>query len=82
MGLSALQYMLAAGAVANVLDISFDIGKRAVIIWSCEYKFHHLAWSRAIIAPHFFAWLELRLAAKRESRFLNFLKSGTPPCNI
>jgi hypothetical protein len=60
--ISTLQYLLACGAVGNVLFTSYDFGHRSVLTYSREISFYQLWWSASIVGPFLLSFLSIRLA--------------------
>ena len=67
---SFVQYLVAFGAALNVLYLSWDLGLKSVLIWSCEYSFFPLIWSGSTAIPHILACLSLR-ASVSDKRLVN-----------
>jgi hypothetical protein len=66
--ISAGQYIFAAGAVANVLLVSYQLGTRAVLSWACEYSFFPILWSGFTVVIHSTAFWALRISLSSHKR--------------
>jgi hypothetical protein len=53
--LSALQYVLAAGAVFNVVWTSLEVGRNTILSWGCTTTFGPLLWTSLAGAVHLVA---------------------------
>ena len=53
--LSALQYLLAAGSIANMVEISLQLGRKTVLVWSCELDYGPLLWALLPVVIHLLA---------------------------
>lgn len=62
---SAAEYLLAAAAIANVFQVSYDIGVRGVLGWWCEFSFAPIFWTLLTAVIHLFASLALRISLTR-----------------
>lgn len=52
---SLLQYVLAAGAVVNVVQLSWRLGSRTVIAWKCNTSYLPFVWTIMPLAVHLVA---------------------------
>jgi hypothetical protein len=62
---SAAECLLAAGAAANVFQVSYDIGVRSVLGWWCEFSYALIFWSLFTDVIHHFSALALRLSLRK-----------------
>lgn len=53
--LSMLQYVLAAGAIANVVQLSWELGFRTLIAWKCNDSYLSFLWTVMPLVVHIFA---------------------------
>lgn len=73
--LCAIQYLFVAGAAANVLQVSYDIGIRSVIAWWCDFSFAPLFWSLLTAGIHLTAAVAIRFFLTKP----NGQSSGSTP---
>lgn len=52
---SALQYLLAAGAIVNVVHLSWELGFRTVIAWKCNTSYVPFLWTIMPLIVHLVA---------------------------
>lgn len=73
---SAMQYLLAAAAAANVLQASYELGIRTSIAWWCEFSYAPLFWSLLTIVIHSTSAIAIRIAQNSPNNMsiLNRLK--------
>ncbi|KAF2489027.1 hypothetical protein BU16DRAFT_532053 [Lophium mytilinum] len=50
--LSAAQYLLAAGAAANVMSTSVELGRKTILSWDCTVTFGPLLWGTLACVVH------------------------------
>ena len=86
---SILQYLLAAGTVANNINLAIDLGVRSVLAWACNSWAMPLLWVLYPVSLHVVATLGYRYLTvtvstrgKSENCFWRRLKTEvTPSCN-
>lgn len=61
--ISAIEYLLAAAAVANVVQTSYDLGNKTIVTWKCNVSFLPLMWTLAPGLIHLLAVLPFHLSA-------------------
>ncbi|KAL8946891.1 MAG: hypothetical protein Q9222_006770, partial [Ikaeria aurantiellina] len=62
------QYLLAAGAGANILHAAYRIGIQGVVSWRCRDSYWPILWVVVTLIIHFIATLSLRTAIHRKQR--------------
>jgi hypothetical protein len=63
--ISALQYLLAAGSVFNIMNTSIILGERSILSWGCTTNFMPLVWTSAACIVHITAAASYIVARKR-----------------
>lgn len=53
--LSALQYVLALASIANMIEISLQLGRKTVLAWSCLFDYGPLLWVLLPVVIHLLA---------------------------
>ncbi|KAL9577517.1 MAG: hypothetical protein Q9212_006314 [Teloschistes hypoglaucus] len=62
---SACEYVLATGAVANTLYTAVEVGRNTVLAWGCTTQFTPLFWALSPMIVHAMAAANYRFLAKR-----------------
>ncbi|KAL8767025.1 MAG: hypothetical protein Q9203_006160 [Teloschistes exilis] len=62
---SACEYLLAAGAVANTLYTAVEVGRNTVLAWGCTTQFTPLFWALSPTIVHAIAAANYRFLVKR-----------------
>ncbi|KAI9729621.1 MAG: hypothetical protein M1818_008468 [Claussenomyces sp. TS43310] len=57
--LSALEYVLVMGCIANIIQTSFDLGDKTILVWACNAGFTPLAWSLAPAVIHLAVYIPI-----------------------
>jgi hypothetical protein len=65
---SGLEYIVALGAVGNIVHNAYTIGVRAVLVWYCDESYWPLLWVVLGLVIHITAALSLRLAMRRKPK--------------
>ena len=65
---SALQYLLAAGSVANIITTSITLGERSILTWGCTTNFMPLVWTSAVSIVHVIAASSHAVAKEETAR--------------
>jgi hypothetical protein len=63
---SLLQYLVALGALGNILHATYWVGIRTVVIWDCRSSYWPLLWVLLSTTIHLMAVLSLRTAIHRK----------------
>lgn len=66
--ISATQYILAVGAIVNLLQTAIMLGRLTVISWSCNFDYGPLAWSLIPLAIHGIAAVSYNIEIARTVR--------------
>ncbi|KAF2804817.1 uncharacterized protein BDZ99DRAFT_467066 [Mytilinidion resinicola] len=66
--LSAVQYLLAAGAAANVVTTSVELGRNSILSWGCTTTFGPLLWTTLASVVHVVAAVSFALAQRSAAR--------------
>lgn len=64
---SACEYLLAAGAVANTLYTAVEVGRNIVLAWGCTTQFTPLFWALSPMIVHAIAAANYRFLVKRRT---------------
>ena len=64
--LSASQYLLAAGSIANMMEISLQLGKKSVLVWSCEANYGPLVWALCPVVIHLLAAITYNIETRHQ----------------
>ena len=64
--LSALQYLLALASVANMFEISWQLGKKSVLAWSCTFDYGPLFWAILPVVIHFVAAIPYGIEIRKQ----------------
>jgi hypothetical protein len=67
-GLSVLQYLLAAGAIVNLIQLALELGRKTVITWSCDFDYGPLAWTLMPLFIHALAAVSYRIEISRAEK--------------
>jgi len=69
--ISLIEYILVAGAISNVIYVSWQLGWRTVVAWKCNSSYLPFLWSSLPVVIHLFAatawhWSESMRQVERE----------------
>ena len=67
---SALQYLLVLSSIANLLQVSIELGSLTVLGWACTLDYGLLAWALLPLAIHFVAAVSYNIEISRAEKHI------------
>ena len=74
--LSASQYVLAAASMANMIEISLQLGRKTIMSWSCTFDYGPLLWVLLPATIHIVAAVTYNLEIRRQRTELKKLAAA------
>ena len=77
--LSALQYMLVLASIANLVEISLQLGRKTIVSWRCTFDYGPLLWVLTPIVVHLIASVTFKFEIRDEwVEYMNSCQHAKP----